>query len=109
MRTIRTTAAVVVPLAIATSVLTMGPAFAKGGGGRLQVEFEVDSNVVGQTWAWQLKDNGARVAVGQNKTVAPSGSFDVRRFINNQAGADKINAAALNRATNEVCAGSVTF
>jgi hypothetical protein len=131
MRTIRTTAAVVVPLAIATSVLTMGPAFAKGGGvqnqgscsgtstwklkasaedgGRLEVEFEVDSNVVGQTWVWQLKDNGARVAAGQNKTVAPSGSFDVRRFINNQAGADKINAAALNRATNEVCAGSVTF
>jgi opacity protein-like surface antigen len=131
MRTIRLAAAVAAPLAIAASAAAITPAFAQGGGiqksgscsaasdwklkastedgGRLEVEAEVDSNVVGQTWEWQLKDNGTRVAVGRNQTVAPSGSFEVRRFITNQAGTDTIKFAAINRATNELCLGSLVI
>ena len=48
---------------------------AKNDNGALEVEAEVDSNVVGQTWTWRLKDNGVRVANGSSVTVAPSGSF----------------------------------
>jgi hypothetical protein len=130
MRTIRTTVAVVLPLAIAASVATTAPAFAKSGevrksgvcsghstwklkaapdNGRLQVEFEVDSNVVGQTWNWKLFDNNAQVAAGTSKTVAPSGSFDVRRLIANKSGADNIRARATNPASHDVCQGALSI
>jgi hypothetical protein len=75
--------------------------------GKIEVDFEVDSNVVGQTWNVVIKDNGTRVFKGQRTTQAPSGSFEVRKLITDQAGTDKIAARAKNPATGETCAGSV--
>jgi hypothetical protein len=130
MRTIRTTVAVVLPLAIAASVAATTPAFAKAGDvrksgvcsthstwklkahpddGRLEVEFQVDSNVVGQKWNWALFDNKTRVAGGSAKTTAPSGSFEVRRLIANKAGTDALRARATNPASGEVCQGRLSI
>jgi hypothetical protein len=58
--------------------------------GRIEVEFEVDSNIVGQKWSVTLKDNGSKVWSGTATTKAPSGSFEVNKLISNKAGADKI-------------------
>ena len=77
--------------------------------GQLEVEFEVDSNVVGQTWGVRLTDNGTEFFRGARRTQAPSGSFEVRRFTANQAGEDKIVGVAVNPDTHEVCRGSVTI
>ena len=130
MRTIRTGAALVLPLTVAATLGAALPAHAKDGevrksgtcsnhstwklkaapdNGRLEVEFEVDSNVVGQTWNWRIVDNGVVAASGTAKTVAPSGSFEVKRFIANKAGADNIRGRATNPATGETCVGTLTI
>ena len=77
--------------------------------GRIEVSFEVDSNVAGQKWSVTLKDNGVKVWSGTATTQAPSGSFEVRKFIANKAGADKIQGTASFAATGEVCKGTVTL
>ena len=74
----------------------------------LDTAFEVDSNVVGQTWNWKLKDNGGLVASGTKTTIAPSGSFTVHRILPDRAGSDTILAKATNPATGEVCSATVT-
>ena len=75
----------------------------------LETEFEVDSNVVGQTWKVRLSDNGQVYFKGQRVTQAPSGSFEVRKLTANQAGSDTIKGEAINLATGETCSGSVTI
>src|SRR5262245_35326333 len=45
--------------------------------GRIEIDFDVDSNVVGQVWDVTIYDSGTTVFSGQATTVAPSGSFDV--------------------------------
>lgn len=77
--------------------------------GRLDVEFEVDSNKVGQTWNVRIFDNGTRFFAGTRTTTAPSGSFEVDARTANQPGADRIVARATNPATGEVCRGVLTF
>lgn len=83
--------------------LPMGPATAKGGGddrvevssegqcsgtarwelkakerdGGVEVEFEVDSNVVGQEWAYTLSGPDGILSSGTRTTTGPSGSFSV--------------------------------
>ncbi|MGI8613436.1 MAG: hypothetical protein ACR2KL_05755 [Nocardioidaceae bacterium] len=47
--------------------------------GCIEVEGEVDSNVVGQTWNWRILHNGGVSARGTSTTSGPSGSFEVRR------------------------------
>jgi hypothetical protein len=79
---------------------------AKPEDGRLEVEFEVDTNRVGQVWSVALRDNGLLVFGGSRTTLAPSGSFAVRRLITNRRGPDLITARAV-RGTN-VCSGKVT-
>jgi hypothetical protein len=109
-----------------------GPAQAKGGGddvvrrgsctgstawkvkvkpddGRLEVEAEVDSNRVGQTWQWRLVHDGSTSASGTRKTAAPSGSFEVRRLMVNRPGTDTITLRASNARTGERCVGTVRF
>jgi hypothetical protein len=76
--------------------------------GALEVEFEVDSNVVGQQWKVQLLRNGERFFQGSRTTVAPSGSFEVRQVISDPAGPDTVRAIAKNPATGEVCRGTAT-
>ncbi len=82
---------------------------AKSDNGRLEVEFQVDSNRVGQKWAVRLSDNGAQFFAGTRTTMAPSGSFEVRTFTANRAGADRIVARATNSATGEVCRATLTI
>ena len=82
---------------------------AKPDNGRLEVEFQVDSNVVGQTWGVLLKDNGTTFFKGTATTTAPSGSFEVRKFTANQAGTDKIQASARNPQTGETCVAQLSI
>lgn len=48
---------------------------AKERDGAVEVEFEVDSNVVGQTWAFTLSGPGGVLTSGSRTTSAPSGSW----------------------------------
>jgi hypothetical protein len=49
--------------------------------GRIETEFEVDANRVGKRWRVTLIRNGSIVFSGIRTTVAPSGSFTVRRLL----------------------------
>ena len=80
---------------------------AKPDDGRIEVEFEVDSNQVGQTWSVRITDNGINVFRGTRTTLAPSGSFSVERHVPDQAGVDAFRAVATNAATGERCVGTV--
>jgi len=80
---------------------------AKPDDGRLEVEFEVDSNRNGQTWSVRITDNGVQVFAGNRTTQPPSGSFEVQRRIANRAGTDTIRARATNARTGESCTGSL--
>jgi hypothetical protein len=71
--------------------------------GRIETEFEVDQNRVGQRWNVAITDNGVVVARGTATTVAPSGSFEFRRLLPNRAGTDTIVARAANPVTGESC------
>ncbi|MGG5259951.1 hypothetical protein [Phycicoccus avicenniae] len=82
---------------------------AKADDGRVEVEFEVDSNRTGQAWAWTLRDNGVKVSSGTSRTVAPSGSFSVERRIANRAGKDTITATATHAASGQKCNLRVVF
>jgi hypothetical protein len=77
--------------------------------GGLEVEFEVDSNVVGQTWRVRLFQNGDRIFAGTRQTTGPSGSFELRRVASNTAGTDAFRGRAANPATGEVCVGRASI
>jgi hypothetical protein len=82
---------------------------AKPDNGRLEVEFEVDQNVSGDTWNVRLKDNGTVFFKGTRVTQPPSGSFTVHRRTANQAGTDLIVGRAANQRTGEVCRGALSI
>ena len=77
--------------------------------GRIEVEFEVDSNVNGQTWNVKLKKDGNVFFSGQKTTQGPSGSFELRRVVNNGAGTEMFVGKATNPQTGEVCRGTASF
>ncbi len=117
------TTALMIPLGLASA-----PAQARGGGGveargtcgagvtfklkakhddgRVEVEYELDSNRVGQLWTVSLTDNTVSIFSGQRRTAAPSGSFSVRVLTTDRAGADVIRS----RATlgGQVCSAAVS-
>jgi hypothetical protein len=121
--------------ALATALLVLAPAAFAGGGrddrgvlksgrcsagatwklkakfddGRIETEFEVDQNCVGRRWRVTIVKNGARVFNGIRRTVAPSGSFEVRRLLGNSPGADRITATARALGTGQTCRGSLTI
>ena len=80
---------------------------AKVDDGALEVEGEVDTNRVGQTWNWRIVRNGTIAAKRSKVTAAPSGSFSVNRRIANPAGQDTIKFRAVRPATGTVCSVSV--
>ncbi|MDI4659394.1 hypothetical protein, partial [Xanthobacter autotrophicus] len=80
---------------------------AKADDGRIEVEAEVDSNTVGQDWAWKLKDNGVVIASGTSTTRGPSGSFEVERKPANKAGTDRFVFRAAH--AGEVCRATVAW
>ena len=75
--------------------------------GRMEVEAEIDSNRVGQTWDWTLRRDGSLVDRGSSLTRAPSGSFEVERRTANGPGTDTLFRAAQRR-SGEVCVARVT-
>jgi hypothetical protein len=121
--------------ALATVLLVLAPAAFAGGGrndpgviksgrcsagatwklkaklddGRIETEFEVDQNRVGRRWQVTIVKNGARVFSGIRRTVAPSGSFEVRRLLGNSPGADRITATARALGTGQTCRGSLAI
>ncbi len=82
---------------------------AKADDGRIEVEAEIDSNKVGQTWTWKLKDNGDVVAKGSSMTSGPSGSFSVERKPGNKSGTDNFVFRAVNAGSGEVCRATVAW
>jgi hypothetical protein len=110
-------AALVLAAAVAAPVLAAAPAQAKGGApevrasgacvgggswklkskaddGRIETEFEVDTNRAGQVWHVGITDNNVAIFSGNRTTAAPSGSFEVRVLSPNRAGTDVIHASA---------------
>jgi 2-methylaconitate cis-trans-isomerase PrpF len=77
--------------------------------GKIEVEYEVDSNHAGQTWHVRIVKNATKIFQGARVTKAPSGSFTVRKVTSNPAGADTFTATARNAATGEHCSGLATF
>lgn len=71
--------------------------------GRIEIEFEVDQNRVGQRWRVAVRDDGARVLRTRATTTAPSGSFEVRTVVADSPGRDVIRARARNLRTGEIC------
>jgi hypothetical protein len=84
---------------------------AKTDDGGLEVEGEVDSNRVGQTWRWTISSNGDVVARGTSRTAGRSGSFSVERQVRDAAGRDALVFRAVRDAgaRNEVCVGRLGF
>lgn len=77
--------------------------------GRIEVEYEVDTNVNGQRWQVRIQKNGAQIFSGARVTRPPSGSFELRVVASNAAGADRFRARAVNAATGEICVGTASF
>jgi len=77
--------------------------------GRIEVQFEVDQNVVGDTWRVRFFRNGTLFATARATTTAPSGSFEVRRLANNGSGTDAFRVRAANLSTGEVCVGRASI
>lgn len=71
--------------------------------GRIEVEFEVDSNRTGQRWTYTIRNQGDVVASGRRVTRGTSGSFSVERKVADRAGLTAISATARNAATGETC------
>jgi hypothetical protein len=77
--------------------------------GRIEVEFEVDQNVVGDTWRLRFLRNGELFATAPATTTAPSGSFEVRKLANDGSGTDAFRVRAANLSTGEVCVGRASI
>ena len=75
----------------------------------IQLEFEVDSNRVGQTGRIRIRQNGVLILTGTRVTKAPSGSFTVRRLTKDTTGTDAFRAASTNAATGETCVGRASI
>lgn len=71
--------------------------------GRVEVEFEVDQNQVGKPWGVVLTRNGTRVLSRRAVTLAPSGSFEVRRVVAPGSPRTRVTAVARAVGSGEVC------
>lgn len=77
--------------------------------GRIEVEFEVDQNVVGDRWRVVIRHDGDVAFRDTRVTHGASGSFEVRTVEPNNAGSDAFRARARNLSTDEVCVGTASF
>jgi hypothetical protein len=71
--------------------------------GRVEVEFEVDQNRVGTRWGVVLTRNGTRVLSRGAVTLAPSGSFEVRRVVAPGSPSTRVSAVARAVGSGEIC------
>jgi osmotically-inducible protein OsmY len=76
--------------------------------GRIESEFEVDQNANGRRWSVVLRRNGRVAFRGIRTTRGPSGSFELRRFLSNGPGRDRIVATARALRGGEVCTASTS-
>ena len=77
--------------------------------GRIEVEYEVDQNVVGDVWRVRIRHDGDLVFAGRRTTKAPSGSFEVRILQRDRAGDDVFRGRAVNLRTGETCGGRAVW
>ena len=77
--------------------------------GRLEVEFEVDQNVSGDTWRVRIRHGDTVAFRGSETTGGASGSFEIRIVEDDLAGTDTFRAKARNLSTDELCRGSASF
>ncbi|HYU58936.1 MAG TPA: hypothetical protein VEO00_12945 [Actinomycetota bacterium] len=77
-------------------------------GGRLEVEWEVDSHVAGQRWNMAIKRAGVLLKSGRRTTDA-CGDAELRVVVSNAAGTDAFRGKAANLATGETCKGTISF
>ena len=75
--------------------------------GRIELEFQVDTNRVGRAWRVRIRHNGVLIFVGERVTKAPSGAFTVRLLTNNRAGTDSFRAGARAVVSGQTCVGGV--
>ena len=81
---------------------------AKHDTGRIELEFEVQSNRAGQNWTVRITDNGVLVWSG-NKVTNRFERFSADRRPSNRAGTDRFVGRATNAKTGEVCRGHVAL
>jgi hypothetical protein len=82
---------------------------AKHDNGRIESEWEVDSNRSGQTWRVRIRDNGVLVVATTATTGGASGSFSIQRRIANRAGTDSLVARAYNLSSGQTCVGRLSL
>jgi hypothetical protein len=73
--------------------------------GGVETEFEVDQNRIGRRWSVVLTRNGSVVFRGVRRTVAPSGSFEVRKVV---PGDGRIVATAKALAGGQTCKAAIS-
>jgi hypothetical protein len=76
---------------------------------KIETEFEVDQNVVGDEWKIVMKKDGDVFFRGRRTTKEPSGSFEVRRVVGDGSGSERIVGHARNVETDETCHGKATW
>jgi hypothetical protein len=81
---------------------------AKHDNGRIETEWEVDSNRSGQTWRVRVRDNGVLVVATRSTTGGASGSFSVQRRVANRAGTDSLVARATDLNSGQTCVGRLS-
>jgi hypothetical protein len=81
----------------------------KADDGRLETEFEVDQNRVGKRWRVTIARNGHAVFRGIRTTMAPSGSFEVRRLLAGPAAGTRIVATARSLQSGETCRAALSL
>jgi hypothetical protein len=77
--------------------------------GRIEMEFSVDSNRLGQKWAVKVFDNRKLMFSGSRTTRGISRSFSFDKLMVNRAGTDRLVARAKNFRTGEICRGHVAL
>jgi hypothetical protein len=77
--------------------------------GGLEVEFEVDQNVSGDTWRVRMRHDGELFFKGKRTTRGASGSFDISVREPDHAGTDSFVAKARNLSTDEVCVAKASI
>jgi hypothetical protein len=76
---------------------------------KIETEFEVDQNVTGDDWKVVLKKDGEVFFRGTKTTKGRSGSFEVRKLVNDGSGTEKITGHARNVDTDELCHGHASW
>jgi hypothetical protein len=77
-------------------------------GGTLATEFQIDDAAPGSTWSIRITDDGSRIFSGK-RTANAVGGAKVTVSSPDLAGNDAVKATAKNKASGEVCSGSVTL